>query len=291
MKFIAILLLAANLMLFGWLYTHQDSYRPALTSQAKQFPAPVEPLVLLHERSKPDTAVRTPQQPANAVDMPEEIPAAVPETQTTNAPVTTEIPENITAETAAAEGNATPSPMAPVTETESEIAAEAPPQAASALAPQPVAAPIRICQTLGPFPDRQGVDGFVNELTAMGLEPAVRTVQIEQPSGYWVYLPSMPRTDARRIVDELANKGVRDYFLGRQNFISLGVFSDKRSAEVRVREIVGMGYQPHLEPRFLTRDVYWIDLEERGPAPISDARWQALLEPLTDIRRQPLACE
>lgn len=280
MKTAALALLLVNLVLFGWLYTHPQQKMDSVI-RMPELPASVEPLVLLRERAKADEAMaETPpaqaqaqaepvQESAAQQAIPERADIAVEATPaTSDMPVPAQLPES---------GPGVPQPGAPA----AEPATDEPP-------PPPAG---RVCQTIGPFPDRARAEAFMGELAALGREPSVRAAQIEQPSGYWVYLPSMPRAEVERIIADLAAKGVKDYFIGRQNFISLGVFSDKRSAETRVNEIAALGYSPSLEPRFLTREVFWVDLEEDSSERLDDADWDGLLDSLPDLRRQSVACE
>lgn len=283
MKAVTIALLLANLLLFGWLYSHPQSHRPGVMNQVDSFPASVEPLVLLRERTKDSASQTESDTGSTGRELPPELPApqatnervdlesapAVPAMQTPEPSQAADSPEGSEAIPGTMESGVTPASTGSTSET----------------------APERICQTIGPFSSRNRAEEFVSELAGPGREPAVRASQIEQPSGYWVYLPSMPVDDARRIIDDLSAKGVRDYFLGRQNFISLGMFSDKRSAETRVNEISALGYTPRLEPRYLTREVFWVDLEERVPQIIEEPQWSELLKDLAEIRRQSVACE
>ena len=278
MKAAALALMLANLVVFGWLYTHPQ--QPGGVIHATPLPATVEPLVLLRERTKAvETERETPSaqkqtEPVIAAAVQEPISGQV-DTPQEPAPIPSETTTPVQAPEAAGDGPQLETPA-------SDSMAEAPP-AEPALE--------RICQTIGPFPTATQADAFVSKLTAVDREPAIRAARIEQPSGYWVYLPTMPRPEARSIIDDLAAKGVKDYFLGRQNFISLGVFSDKRSAEMRMREITALGYAPRLEPRFLTREVFWVDLEEPASQRLEAARWDDLLKDHPDLRRQSVACE
>lgn len=279
MKFLVYLLLLVNLGLFAWLYTHQDSYRPAAPIAAA-FPPSVEPLVLLRERGNVE-----PESPPNLTapgarpraDAPSAVDEAPPVADSAS-------PADVPVNQAGQDTGDTE--MEPAPDDALTSAGEQP-----TIEPEPPPELPRICQTIGPFSAREQADAFMSELAALEKTPVLRTAQIEEPSDYWVYLPTMPRAEARRTVEGLAAKGVKDYFLDRQNFISLGVFSDKRSAESRLHEMVALGYQPRLEPRFLTREVYWVDFEERGPEYISVEQWPNLLNARTDLRRQPVACE
>jgi hypothetical protein len=272
MKYVVYLLLLANLGLFAWLYTHQDGYQPVEIGGAA-FPPSIEPLVLLRERGA--------AAPALPHAGPESAPEPEPEPE----------PESITDASPVSDAVSPPADSEPATEPESPPEDDAAQVDAQPFAdPTPVPVP-RVCQTIGPFLEREQVDEFVTRLSQLAQTPMMRTAQVEQPSGYWVYLSAMPRAEANRTIDDLAAKGVKDYFLGRQNVISLGIFSDKRTAENRVRDISALGYQPRLEPRYVTREVYWVDFEERGPEYISAEQWRTLLNAQPDLRRQSLACE
>lgn len=283
MRALVLLLIAANLATFGWLYAHQDDYRPQLDRQAEPLPPTIERLVLLQERAAAEPPARQTEQPdkpqaAAPVKPPEPAPADPAE------PLTAPEPEAAGTDPTDTDGQA---PQTGAAEIENTTTAAAEPEAQ----PEPPLPPEQRCQIIGPFLKQAGMKDLIEELTALGVETAQRNAQMQQPSGYWVYLPSMPAAKARSIVDDLAEKGVKDYFLGRQNFISLGIFSDRRSGEARLREMTALGYEARLEPRFLTQEVYWLDLEEIGPTFIDENRWQALLDRRENVRRQTVACE
>jgi hypothetical protein len=275
MKFVIYALVLANIVMAGWLYRHGDDYRdlpPAVVPN----PSGSEPLRLLNERTTRDTRLSMPP-------LTDELSVHPP--AQTQLPATDLMPPAQPTEPVMGAADSA------VPESKQDIPMTGDTQKPEARAPESASPPQRICQTVGPFADRRAVDTFVAKLSALGPKTAVREVQVEQPSGYWVYLPAMPRADAQRIVADFASKGVKDYFLGRQNFISLGVFSDKPSAEKRVEEIAALGYPSRLEPRFLTHQVYWVDLEELDNRPLSTSQWDTLMVEQTGIRRQPLSCE
>ncbi len=262
MKFVIFVLLVVNAVVAGWLYRKGDEYRDMPTA-ALPPASGVESLRLLSERREVDTSSVSASlegthssPPAQAVvSAPQQvIPASAPEPKT-----------------------ATP-PAVPL-------------QAATAARQTQATSPQVMCQTVGPFAERSTVDAFAANLSGLGPKTLVRMTQVEQPSGYWVYLPAMPSADAQRIVADFGAKGVKDYFLGRENFISLGVFADIHSAETRLRAISALGYLPRLEQRFLTREVYWLDVDEIDNALVSQERWAALLAEQPGIQRQPRNCK
>lgn len=282
MRYAVYLLLVANLAFFAWLYRTHEQYVPPDGPVVTVLPATVESLRLLRERGV-DTVVahggdRLPPAPEDSPSP----PAPTGEVATLDAG-----PEGPLPESAEAPGEAVSS-----TDQEgTDVAAGNGRALAEALPPQPAAAPVRICQTIGPFLARRDAERLVGQLAEAGPQAVIRVSQMQQPNGYWVYLPEMERNAARRTVRELQARGVEDYYLGRQNVISLGLFSDRRTAEARMREIAAMGYEPKVEERFKSRDMYWVDLEEQEPDRLSDERWQVLLGPLADIRRQSVSCE
>lgn len=156
---------------------------------------------------------------------------------------------------------------------------------------EPVEPPPPLCHTIGPFLSKETRSAVSRELRKAGLEPKQRTSEVQEQIGYWVYLPGMSSTEAKRVAQELTERGVSDYFIGKQNYISLGAFSDKNTAEARRRRIEGMGYNPRLDPRFRTRTVYWLDVMEDGTRPLPGETWSGIRERHPEARRQSLSCE
>ncbi len=282
MRYAVYLLLLANLAFFAWLYRTHEQYAPSAGPVVKALPATVESLRLLRERGADTAAAQRGERLPPA-------PEAPPSPSSPPAPV------DGVAVLDAGPGGSLPEPAeasASTTDQEGmEVATETGGAPEEALPPQPAAAPVRICQTIGPFLARRDAERLVEQLADTTPRTVIRVSQMQQPNGYWVYLPGTERNTARRTVRELQAKGVEDYYLDRQNVISLGLFTDKRTAEARMRNITAMGYEPRLEARFKSRDMYWVDLEELEPVRVSDERWQVLLGPLADIRRQPVSCE
>ena len=269
MKLVAVVLLVANVLLFGWIMDHQQPGRPDVSPLASVVHGAMESLTLLRQRpERPDAGTSA----AKAAPDPRPLETARPAVEPPR-PVDVQPPEV----------------RSPSTGPDPDITgSQADEPAANAMQGE---APKTICQTIGPFDTRTRAQRVAGVLSDVQVEPKLRTARMEQPSGYWVYLPSMASPDAKRIVGELAAKGVKDYFLGRQNFISLGVFSDKLSAERRVREISELGYRPKLEPRFLAQEVFWVDIAELPEHRMSDKQWGELLLNETGARRQIIRCE
>ena len=255
MRYLVYLLLVANLGYFAW-----NWFQPS-ASPLEVRPAPVPPdvhqLVLLSERSTV-AAKGAPGEPNE--------PAA----QVRSEPVAA---------------------MEPVAGVQAEPQVQQAAQAAPTV-PEAVAAPAEnICQTLGPFLKKHDVTAVFALLARNGYQVNVRDSDTRVPNGYWVYLPAMQASQARRIVADLDAHGMTDYFIGKQNYISLGIFSDKDKAERRLQEVKRLGYAPKLDQRYRTRDVYWLDVDGRGTRLLGSEVWEQIQSQHADVRAQRVSCE
>jgi hypothetical protein len=151
--------------------------------------------------------------------------------------------------------------------------------------------PVDRCYSIGPFMAAEDQAAAAATLRRAGLEVKPRSSDVQEPIGYWVYLPAMASEEARRVAAELTRQGVSDYFIGKQNYISLGAFSAKPAAEERRRQIAALGYEPRLDPRFRTRTAFWLDVLEPAAAPVPEERWAEIQARYPEAWRQTLSCE
>ncbi len=151
--------------------------------------------------------------------------------------------------------------------------------------------PERVCQTIGPLLDKNDAASISAQLYQQGYQPAVRGGEVREPSGYWVYMAAMPVGEARAIVSDLDANGMKDYFIGKRNHISLGIFSSKRKAQVRQKRIKTLGYDAVLDQRYRTRTVFWLDIEEKQQPLQGSAFWDRIQAQYADIRVQRVSCE
>jgi len=261
------LLLFANLLLFAW-WQMQPEPGPELPPVPPALGPGVAELRLLSER--PAAAVEASQPPAVE---PEPVAEAEPGTGTETVTVI--------------------EPEAPVSPTDEQDiaapAAEAPspapvPQVASTPPAQPV------CSTIGPFNTREAAEALAGELGGRGLEVEVRMSRSREPAGYWVFLPVVDRRAGQAAAERLVAAGVKDYFVG-PDFVSLGIYRDRATAERRNRELQAMGYDTRMERRFRKREVYWLDVREPAQAQLAAEDWAALQAAHPDVRRQVNDCE
>jgi len=270
-RYLVYFLLIANLGYFAW-YMYQPAPAPRPVQIAPLPPGPNQ-LVLLSERSAL-RAEGTAPDPSGSAE------SASPPTQS---------PEPVAA-------------MEPVVAPEAGQAVQAPEKLPPpADAPRPsddapaaavVAGPVEpVCQTLGPFLKKHDVTAVFARLARNGYVVNVRDGDVREPNGYWVYLPAMEASEARGIVADLDAHGMKDYYIGKQNYISLGIFSAKDKAERRQREVKRLGYDAILDQRFRTRDVYWVDVDASETPLLDSEVWQQIQAQHPDVRAQRVSCE
>jgi hypothetical protein len=117
------------------------------------------------------------------------------------------------------------------------------------------------CHVLGPFQRTAEMQIIENRLSELGFEPKQRSSEMQKQIGYWVYLPPMERKEALQITQMLDENRDKEYYIGKENFISLGAFRETSRAKMRFRSIRKLGLDPVLEPRYTTRSVHWLDLD------------------------------
>lgn len=152
------------------------------------------------------------------------------------------------------------------------------------------APPPPVCLAVGPILGKRRSAAVIALLSSGGYSPARRAEDIRKPAGYWVYMPAMPAADARRIAANLDEKGMTDYFIGKQNYISLGIFSRKDKAQIRLKQVQSLGYDAILEQRYRTRTYYWLDFEGVESEVLDSTIWPQIQAQDADIQLQPSAC-
>ncbi len=268
MRYLIIFLLLINLVFWVW-FMAPWSHIPSATQSDKPDPTGVPPLVLIEE------------QP-----VPEEFPAQADEHTKTE--------PSLPSESILLESGLMPDKPKDIADSAMEIPPEAEVQEASSEAeeiPQSVKSPPPRCHTLGPFYDLPTVQALLERLTAEDLEVRQRSSVVKEQIGYWVFLQVASPQEAQAVVDVLVQAGITDYFVGKNNIISLGAFSRERVADAHRKRIAKLGFAPYLEPRYRTRKAHWLDLMEPGPRFLDDAFWQGMRDDGLESNLQPAECQ
>jgi hypothetical protein len=266
-RHLAWLLLLANVGMFVWIFTQPEPQ----VAQYRPIPVPpgVEPLVLLSERTVKPGAIAD----------------AGPHEQTAPAEQTAQSSSDGAGETDSAAGGGADDTIEASAGDQSVGRGEATPDAGKE------ARRVSSCQTVGPLLEKDDATTLAAQLAAQGYASRMRTGEVRNPSGYWVYMPAMPAAEARRIVAELDAHGMSDYYIGKHNYISLGIFSRKGKAQRHLDEIRKLGFDAVLDRRYRTRDVYWLDVEQGATPLLASEVWAQIQKQHPDIRVQRVSCE
>ena len=144
-----------------------------------------------------------------------------------------------------------------------------------------------VCQTLGPFLAREAMQEMEAKLVTMNLEPQQRETAKQRPIGYWVHLPEMERAEARRRAQILDDHNDKEYYLARDNVLSLGAFQDINRAKKRLKRVRKLGLDALMETRYRTVAEYWLDFRLES-APGEELTWLVTGDP--DVWLQDGAC-
>ena len=259
MRYLVYFLVLANLACFAW-YQYSPRQKPA-----EMLPVPlppgINPLVLLSERTvaEPPAEPREVEAVKKPAESAEQLAALAMQTETKDY-------------TEQANGSG-------VVTQDREVETEA-----VSVAPEPV------CHTVGPLLDTGEVALISEKLSLNGFQLNVRDGKVREPSGYWVYMPAMPAGKARSIVADLDARGMKDYFIGKKNHISLGIFSTEKKARKRLNRVKDLGYDAQLGQRYRNRVVHWLDVEERGVPLLDSPIWEEIQVKHTGIRVRQASC-
>ena len=245
MKWLALLLVLANVLFYGWRFELQ-------LRESRDLPAIPVPI-------PPNTpSLRLIAELDELPPLREEGPQAA-----TPVPAQTVVPLP-----------ATPEPVGPLAgEPENLVAATEPPATTAGFhtpeRPTLSARPVTgggvasdLCVDIGPFPVAKNADTIEAWLAsrATALQRVVQVVRKRQ--FFWVYLEPKNAKEAQANVADLERKGVRDFLLvqrgGLQNAISLGLFSTQDAVNRRLSEMNRQGFQPVVVPRIEVMDLEWL---------------------------------
>ena len=245
MKWIFIILLAANLVYLGWELDRQATLDQMQKSEALIIPPHVKKLSLLKELpSPPEPRIAPEEQQEDAITGTNQN-TGEPAVPVQNAPPPNDvmIEEKFAQELVAklpdisvAEGTATPEAAAPM------------------------------CFSFGPFPDEQQGKNLKAWFEGRQVFVQQRPEQDKENQLFWIYLaPQNSLGDAKQTIEDLKKKGITDYRLigsgDLRHAISLGLFSTQAAVNKRLNELKDKGYRPVVVPYREVNLIYWIDVK------------------------------
>ena len=240
MRHVIYLLLVVNLVFFGWNMLQLQKEDGMVQRALPPIPATVVPLVSLEEmqqksESEPESGTELEAVPEPELQEPaaERVPGPGPESETLPEPEPLEADEDL----AMIES----------------LTGLQPPGSTGAMG----------CQTLGPIMAITQLRSLGSKLGELGLDARHRTTGDQKAIGYWVYLPAMERSQAMEIKARLDKRKDKEFYIGKDNLISFGIFKVKSRADVRLRDVQELGLEAVMEPRYRKNTVHWLDIDRQ----------------------------
>ena len=249
MKWLVIILLVINLVYFGWELDRQTRIALGNASEAIIVPPGVKTLALVRELSRPPEG-RRPGEDNDINENSSEVednqvdePLSIADTDNTDVKLKEEFVDELMTQM---------------------------PDISSNFKLQDVPADRKtMCFSYGPFPDKNQSSELIDWFQQNNVDVLQRLETGNEKQLFWIYLePGKSRSSAMQAIEDLKNKGVRDYRLietgDLRNAISLGLYSTQASVNKRLNELKTKGYQPVVVPYRDANAIYWLDVKLVG---------------------------
>ncbi|HKK16420.1 MAG TPA: SPOR domain-containing protein [Gammaproteobacteria bacterium] len=246
MKWLLVILLAGNLVYFGWELDRQTHIDLSQKHRALTVAAGTPGLTLVRELPEPPPA-------RHAGDTTTAAESTSGETDETDSEATRELQEaDVMIEENFVNELMTQLPDISV----AEISTEAAPG-------------LSMCFTFGPFADYKQSGQLIDWFEQRQVKHEQRLESKDEKQLFWIYLePQESRDSAMQAMADLESKGIKDLRLietgNMQNAISLGLFSTQASVNKRLNELKNKGYQPVVIPYRDADAIYWVDVRLQG---------------------------
>ncbi|MEW8170179.1 MAG: hypothetical protein AB2763_09535 [Candidatus Thiodiazotropha endolucinida] len=189
-----------------------------------------------------------------------------------------------------------PLPEVPIAEAETPAEPEFDmPESENAVAEIPAPDVIPVCRTIGYLESRSDAEIISVSLRALGLKPELQSETSNEQAGVWVLIPPQAtRREAIEISNRLERDGVSDLWRFTSgelvHAISLGLFRNKERAEARKNEIIDLGYEAIIKPRYRQKTKYWLYFQEGTPTSDNKKGWNDLFAKFPDLETKETAC-
>ncbi|MEW8033122.1 MAG: hypothetical protein AB2540_15620 [Candidatus Thiodiazotropha endolucinida] len=189
-----------------------------------------------------------------------------------------------------------PLPEVPIAEAETPAEPEFDmPESENAVAEIPAPDVIPVCRTIGYLESRSDAEIISVSLRALGLKPELQSETSNEQAGVWVLIPPQAtRREAIEISNRLERDGVSDLWRFTSgelvHAISLGLFRNEERAEARKNEIIDLGYEAIIKPRYRQKTKYWLYFQEGTPTSDNKKGWNDLFAKFPDLETKETAC-
>ncbi|MBT3091679.1 MAG: hypothetical protein AB2672_01515 [Candidatus Thiodiazotropha endolucinida] len=169
------------------------------------------------------------------------------------------------------------------------------PDSDNAVAEMPAPEVIPVCRTIGYLESRSDAEIASVSLRALGLKPELQSETSNEQAGVWVLIPPQAtRREAIEISNRLERDGVSDLWRFTSgelvHAISLGLFRNEERAKARKNEIIDLGYEAIIKPRYRQKTKYWLYFQEGTPTSDSKKGWNDLFAKFPDLEAKETEC-
>lgn len=151
-----------------------------------------------------------------------------------------------------------------------------------------------MCTMIGPYVQLLHAEYLVDRLRALDAKAEVRSIEVPDGMGYWVYLaPEKSEQAALRRLYELQAKKIDSYIIPTgelSNGISLGIFTDEAAAAARVKAINEQGYQAQVRDSARTISETWVVMSVTEAEKVDDSLWVDLLRQQSKLEKRQNYC-
>ncbi len=149
------------------------------------------------------------------------------------------------------------------------------------------------CLAVGDFENISAANNLVAELRNQGLQARVE-LQEQIESEYRVYMPPFSSdTAARQILANLLDNGIDSFLITRGDLaqgISLGVFSQQKSAFTLQEALASEGYATNIQETVLSNTEFWIVIRSGSDSEL-EALWLNLLNFQASLKQSENLCQ
>ena len=153
-----------------------------------------------------------------------------------------------------------------------------------------------VCYQSGPFVSRAAAKRMQKAAADLHLNTNIKKQLKKEKLGFWVYLkPERSLSLSRLKAEEVKAKGINDVAVVIKSkpkyAISLGVFKNKKTAEVRKIKAESLGFKPLLTTRYNSETQYWVQMRMSQDKEPNEAQWRGLLKGKKGIEIKPMECK
>lgn len=150
------------------------------------------------------------------------------------------------------------------------------------------------CLFLGGFDEESGALSIEQRLLSLDIESSVEPVDMAAGIDYWVYLPPLvSRQASLRQLRELQSRNIDSYIITvgeLSNGISLGIFSQKDSAESVVSRLQSVDYPAQIKELARTHRRYWVRIDADGRGLLTAPLLEELMRDFPLLEQQQMPC-